>query len=92
MAGCERINLAKHHGKDVTILEMEDRLQVMLPMYYIAILNEMEQLDNLNTELNNMCYPKKGVVCKNRRKKRIFPRIQSFWRVGSPKEAESFRD
>ena len=99
MVGCEEgIDLAKSHGKEVTILEMQERLAGDAPyVHYIAILNEIEQLDNLKVELNHTCtaISNKGVICKDREdREKVFPAdtiIMAVGMRGLRDEAESFR-
>jgi 2,4-dienoyl-CoA reductase-like NADH-dependent reductase (Old Yellow Enzyme family)/thioredoxin reductase len=49
LIGCEEgIDLAKARGKDVTVIEMTDKLADGAPyMHYLALVNEFEQLPNL---------------------------------------------
>jgi pyruvate/2-oxoglutarate dehydrogenase complex dihydrolipoamide dehydrogenase (E3) component len=49
LSGCEEgINLAKYHGKDVTVIEMTDTLAAGAPyVHYLALQNEFAQLPNL---------------------------------------------
>jgi pyruvate/2-oxoglutarate dehydrogenase complex dihydrolipoamide dehydrogenase (E3) component len=53
LSGCEEgVDLAKYHGKDVTIVEMSAQLAQGAPyVHYLALLNEMEQLPNLHIQL-----------------------------------------
>ncbi|MCL2495822.1 MAG: NAD(P)/FAD-dependent oxidoreductase [Clostridiales bacterium] len=50
LIGCEEgINLAKYQGKEVTVIEMTNKLASGAPyMHYLAMVNEFEQLPNLH--------------------------------------------
>jgi len=50
LVGCEEgLNLAKYHGKDVTVIEMTDKLASGAPyIHYLALTKEFEQLPNLH--------------------------------------------
>ncbi|MDL2217203.1 FAD-dependent oxidoreductase [Christensenellaceae bacterium OttesenSCG-928-M15] len=49
LIGCEEgLDMAKYGKKDVTVIEMTDKLAPGAPyVHYIALLNEFEQLDNM---------------------------------------------
>jgi 2,4-dienoyl-CoA reductase-like NADH-dependent reductase (Old Yellow Enzyme family)/thioredoxin reductase len=50
LVGCEDgIDLAKSHGKDVTVIEMTDKLADGAPyIHYLAVMTEIEQLENMH--------------------------------------------
>jgi len=54
LTGCEEgLDLAKYHGKDVTILEMSDTLAAGAPyIHYLALVTELEQQENLHIRKN----------------------------------------
>jgi 2,4-dienoyl-CoA reductase-like NADH-dependent reductase (Old Yellow Enzyme family)/thioredoxin reductase len=49
LIGCEEgLNLAKYQGKEVTVIEMTDKLAAGAPyLHYLALINEFEQLPDL---------------------------------------------
>ena len=78
MVGCEEgIDLAKYHGKDVTVLEMRDQIASDAPyIHRLAILNEIEQLNNFHPQENTQCIAinEDGVVCTDASgEKKLFP-------------------
>ena len=95
----EGINLAKYHDKEVTILEMQNRLASDAPyLHYIAMLNEVEQLDNLQVMLERKCtaITEDGVVGSDKNGgEEIFPADTIIVAVGMEsrrEESETFRN
>ncbi len=100
LIGCEKgIDLAKYHGKDVTIIEMTDRLALGATyIHYLATINEIENLDNMHVHLNTICarVTPEGVYCRNNEgKEQLFPADTIITATGMKalrEEAEAFRD